>query len=156
MKKPILIIRKKMIFTEVEKDAILLGTVSEKQTETYKKAKKYFEEYKQFYFRIGALSTIETKIWFDFQPNLNSLNLPEIKMQFIFDSIDHEKYERFSKKTDQVFKEMSDEMNIAFKDLSEKMNKIFADMKPVMDKAFSNFDDIFTDFFGESKSKKKK
>ena len=148
MSKPILVIRKKLTLTAKEKNDVLLGTVAEKNTDTYKKAKKLFEKTVSAYSQIGTLSTTETKLWFD-------VSEYSVKMQFVIDTVDKKKYQKFSKEMDHAFDKMNKEMDVVLKEMSAQMDKVFKDLEPAMEKAFSGFNEILNDFFGDNKKTKK-
>lgn len=148
MNQPIAIIRKKMTFTEAEKKNILFGNVQEKQTDTYKKAKLYFNERMKVYSQIGKLSTAETKLWIDH-------NEYAVKMQFAITEIDEKKYKQLSKDVDKVFADMSQKLDVIFEELSSVTDRIFKKLEPTLDDAFKKFDEIIDTFFGDKKKTKK-
>ena len=149
MNKPMIVIRKKMTLTEKEQNDVLLGNIEEKKTKTYKSAKLWFEERVQVYSQIGKLSITETKLWFD-------ANEYAVKMQFVIESIDKEKYEKLSKDIDKHFHTLNQDMDILFKELTMQMDKAFKKINPTIDKIFEEFDELFTNIFGKHKKKKEK
>lgn len=152
MNQPIFVIRQKMTLTAEEQKNVTLGTVHEKKTETYKNAKKRFEDRIKVYSQIGTLSTTETKLWFDASNN-------SVKMQFVFDAVDKKKYLKFSKDVDKVFGEMNKDFDKIFKEMNEQMDATFKNLEPVMDNAFKQFDGLFDGLFdgflGSDKKTKK-
>ncbi len=147
MSNPILVIRKKMTLTAAEQKSVVLGTVQEKQTATYKKAKTYFESLVKMYSEIGTVSITETKLWFDVSEHA-------VKMQITMTAIDEKKYQKFSKEMDKAMGKMSQDLDVIFKEMSEHMDKVFKKLEPIMDDAFKKFDEIFDNFFGKGTSKK--
>jgi hypothetical protein len=137
-----------MTLTDKEKNDVLLGNVSEKHTDTYKKAKVWYDERIKVYSDIGKLSASATRFWFDSDESA-------IKMQFGFESIDFKKYEALSKDFDKVFGKMNQDLDALFSEMNTHMSKVFENVAPAMGTIFSGFDEIFGDFFGKETKKKK-
>lgn len=141
-------IREKITLTEEEQKNLLLGNISAPEaTETYKKAKKHFDERVEFLNKFATLSATETKMWFDYADN-------SCKMQYMVEGLNSEKTKEFEEQFKKLFKSMDKTMTKWFKDMEKSTEKFFRKTEPAVNEIFGKMDKLFNDLFGSEGKKK--
>ncbi len=123
------IVKQKMSYTPEEQEKVILGSINYKQTDTWKRAKKYFKKRCEQIVRYGyTLDSKRTKRWFAHKNRKTWV----VKMIFVFSE---------NKKTFKHHK-------VNFDDIFKNYDQIFKNQEEL----FKNMGSPFESFFGKNRS----